>query len=176
MTGLREVGPVELRRWLETGTARLVDVREPDEHRRGRIARAELMPLAALDPGRLDTLPGVRLVVHCDGGARSREAVQRLQAAGVAEVWHLAGGLQAWKRAGLPIVADSAAPLPIMRQVQIVAGSLILLGFLLGLLLAPVWHLLSVAVGAGLIMAGTTGRCGMARLLGRLPYNRRAAV
>jgi hypothetical protein len=65
--------------------------------------------------------------------------------------------------------------LPIMRQVQIVAGSLIVLGFLLGLL-APAWHLLSGLVGAGLIFAGLSGRCGMASLLARLPYNRRGAT
>jgi hypothetical protein len=61
-----------------------------------------------------------------------------------------------------------------MRQVQIAAGALVLLGLLLALLLSPWFALLSAAVGAGLIFAGLSGFCGLAELLQRLPYNRRA--
>jgi hypothetical protein len=59
-----------------------------------------------------------------------------------------------------------------MRQVQIAAGSLVVLGQLLAWLVTPAFGLLSAFVGAGLIVAGVTGYCGMANLLGRLPYNR----
>jgi rhodanese-related sulfurtransferase len=172
--GLCSVAAGELKRWLEQGGTTLIDVRGADEHARERIAGAEPMPLATLDPSRLLARPG-RVVLHCQSGARSRQAGEAVLAAGGTEVWHLAGGLQAWKRAGLPVEGDAGAPLPIMRQVQIVAGSLIVLGFLLGLL-APAWHLLSGLVGAGLIFAGLSGRCGMASLLARLPYNRRGAT
>ena len=84
----------------------------------------------------------------------------------------LDGGLEAWKRAGLPVIEDRSAPLPLMRQVQIVAGSLVLLGVVLGFLLGPAWFGLAGFVGAGLVFAGVTGFCGMARLLARLPWNR----
>ncbi|MCB1994218.1 MAG: DUF2892 domain-containing protein, partial [Geminicoccaceae bacterium] len=93
------------------------------------------------------------------------------EAAG-AEVWLLAGGLQAWKRAGLEVERGTNAPLPLMRQVQIVAGGLALLGFILGVLVSPWWHALSGFVGAGLLVAGVTGRCGMANLLQVMPWNR----
>jgi hypothetical protein len=62
------------------------------------------------------------------------------------------------------------------RQVQIAAGSLILLGVLLGAGVAPQSYLLSGLVGAGLILAGLSGWCGMARLLEIMPWNRRGAV
>ena len=63
-----------------------------------------------------------------------------------------------------------------MRQVQIAAGTLILIGALLGTFVAPAWFGLSAFVGAGLLFAGISGFCGMARLLMLAPWNRRAAL
>lgn len=84
----------------------------------------------------------------------------------------LEGGLANWKRAGLPTVQDKAQPRPLMQQVQIVAGSLVLLGVVLGYLLNPAFFLLSGFVGAGLLFAGLSGWCGMALLLAKMPWNR----
>jgi rhodanese-related sulfurtransferase len=64
------------------------------------------------------------------------------------------------------------APLPLMRQVQITAGSLVLLGLILSNVVAPAWILLSWFVGAGLVFAGVSGFCGMARLLALMPWNK----
>ena len=61
-----------------------------------------------------------------------------------------------------------------MRQVQIAAGSLVLAGVLLGAFVAPGFYALSGFVGAGLLFAGVSGFCGMARLLAVMPWNRRA--
>ena len=94
-------------------------MREPDEHARERIAGARLAPLSRFDPEGLAAEPGKFLVFHCNSGNRT---TQRLLRAGEREVYQLAGGLQAWKRAGLPVIGDRKAPLPIMRQVQITAG------------------------------------------------------
>ena len=63
-----------------------------------------------------------------------------------------------------------------MRQVQIAAGILILVGIVLGFVWSPVLFGLSAFVGAGLVVAGTTGWCGMALMLRSLPWNRRASV
>jgi rhodanese-related sulfurtransferase len=60
-----------------------------------------------------------------------------------------------------------------MRQVQIVAGSLVLTGTLLGVFVAPGFLFLSGFVGAGLMFAGISNTCMMAELLGKLPYNQR---
>jgi hypothetical protein len=79
--------------------------------------------------------------------------------------------LQAWKAAGLPVEADRSAP-DIMRQVQTIAGGLILFGVLAGWLVSPWFYLINTAVGAGLLTAGLTGFCGMARLLAKMPWNR----
>jgi rhodanese-related sulfurtransferase len=164
-----------LESWLDRNEAVLVDVREPGEHARERIAGAISAPLSRLAA---DPLPepahqcGTRkLVLHCASGARSAQAMQILRARGL-EVLHLTGGIAAWKQAGLPVVADQSAPLPIMRQVQIVAGSLALTGVVLGFSVHAAFFILSGIVGAGLLLAGVTGTCMMANLLLKLPYNR----
>ena len=164
------VEPRTLQTWLADGAAVLIDVREPDEHARERIAGARLMPLSRFEPAGLAD-PGKILVFHCNSGNRTTQAAEQLRRAGKGEVYQLAGGLQAWRRAGLPVVVDRKAPLPLMRQVQIGAGSLVLLGSLLALL-SPWLIALPAFVGAGLLVAGITGFCGMARLLAYMPWNR----
>lgn len=175
----RQVDPRTLKRWLDAGRAVLIDVREPDEYAREHIPGARLVPLSRFDPAELPREPGRAVVLQCRSGNRSREAAELAAARGGApgeEVYDLKGGILGWERAGLPVERRPGAPLPIMRQVQIAAGSLVLLGLLLAWLASPWFALLSALVGAGLVFAGVTGTCGMASLLGRLPYNRRAAA
>jgi len=59
-----------------------------------------------------------------------------------------------------------------MRQVQIVAGGLVLIGVVLSQIVGPGWIWLSGFVGAGLMFAGISGFCGMARLLAVMPWNK----
>jgi len=59
-----------------------------------------------------------------------------------------------------------------MRQVQIIGGTLVLTSGLLGWLVAPEFLALGTFVGAGMMHAGITGSCAMARLLAPLPWNR----
>lgn len=61
-----------------------------------------------------------------------------------------------------------------MRQVQIAAGGLTLLGVILDYTIHGGFFLISGFVGAGLMLAGMTGFCGMARLLEKMPWNTRA--
>ena len=76
------------------------------------------------------------------------------------------------KRAFRVAAVDRRQPIELMRQVQIVAGSLVLLGVALGISVAPAFLALSAFVGAGLAFAGISGWCGMARLLAIMPWNR----
>jgi rhodanese-related sulfurtransferase len=111
-------------------------------------------------------------VFHCKSGMRTQANAARLIAKGFREAYFLDGGIEAWKAAGLPVHSNRKAPLEIMRQVQIAAGALILLGVILGALINPAFFLLSGFVGAGLLFAGVTGWCGMALLLKTMPWNR----
>jgi rhodanese-related sulfurtransferase len=177
----RSVDATTLRAWLQSGQAVLVDVREPFEHASERIGGARHVPLAQLEPDALKAEHvtehmGERLVFHCRSGARSGKALERcegaLRAAGI-EVYHLRGGIEAWKAAGQPVEHDARAPkLDVMRQVQIVAGSLVAGGVVLGWAVTPWLLVLPLLVGCGLVFAGVSGWCGMARLLGTMPWNR----
>ena len=97
-----EVGPIEARRLLSSGALAL-DVRERDEYAVGHVVGARLLPLGQLT-GKLAVLPRDRtIVVICRSGRRSGEAVAAMQAAGLAKTVNLAGGMIAWRRAGLPV-------------------------------------------------------------------------
>ncbi len=116
------------------------------------------------------------VIFHCRSGNRTAANAKRLAATVPgAKVYLLDGGLEAWRDAGLPTLKDARQPIEIMRQVQIGAGSLVALGAALGFLVHPGFHWLSGAVGAGLVFAGATGFCGMARLLAYAPWNRETA-
>jgi rhodanese-related sulfurtransferase len=169
MTALKTLTPAEARRLVEGG-ARLVDIRNPDEFARARLPGAENRPVDSLTPVEGDQ----PVIFLCRSGMRTQANADKL-AACCAEGYLLEGGLEGWRKAGLPVEEDRKAPLEIMRQVQITAGSLVLLGVLLGWLLSPAWFGLAAFVGAGLVFAGTTGWCGMANLLALMPWNRRAA-
>lgn len=174
---IRGVEAAVLRGWIDRGEAVLVDVREPGEHAAERIAGSRLVPLSELDPRDVPQPEGRKLVLYCRSGNRSSQAGRRLLAAGFTEVHQLRGGLLAWREAGCALEADSARRrLPdLMRQVQMTAGSLVLLGTVLGAAVSPWFLLLSGFVGGGLLFAGATGTCGMALLLARMPWNRTGA-
>lgn len=95
-----------------------------------------------------------------------------LAACAAGPAYALEGGLQAWKKAALPVELNARQPIALQRQVHIAAGSFVLLGAVLGATVSPWFHLLPAFVGSGLIFAGASGICGMARLLMRMPWNR----
>jgi rhodanese-related sulfurtransferase len=170
---LTTINATEAKRLLDEGAV-LVDVREPDEHARERIPGAHLLPLSRLDEADLAVLQGKPVLFHCRSGARTRAHAGRLagKTAGSCEAYVIEGGLDAWKRAGLPVASDRTQPIELQRQVQIGAGALALVGTLLGVLGSPWLLAVPAMVGAGLLTAGLTGYCGLARLLVHLPWNR----
>lgn len=174
---LKTITPEDAARMLRDDGATLVDVREPDEHARQRIPGARNLPLSALEEAELALHQGRPVLFHCRSGARTAGHAARLAAkAGTVEAYVVEGGIEAWKRAGLPVAEDRRQPLELMRQVQIAAGGMVLLGVLLGALVAPGFFALSGFVGAGLVFAGVSGTCGLARLLRLMPWNRAAAA
>jgi hydroxyacylglutathione hydrolase len=87
----------------------LIDVRSDVEWEVGHIEQATHMFLGQL-PSFLERLPrDEKIVVQCQGGARSAIGVSVLQAAGFKDVVNLSGGFNAWKAAGLPSVVSEPA-------------------------------------------------------------------
>ncbi len=170
-----QISPEEAKRRVEAG-ALLIDIREAGEHARLHIPGAYHVALSRFEPGLLAGASGKTVIFHCRSGARTQSHAARLAAGAGAtcKVYLLDGGIEAWRRAGLPVVADAKQPIELQRQVQIAAGGLALLGTLLGLLLSPWFLALPLAVGVGALVAGITGSCGLAKLLARAPWNRAA--
>ncbi|MBL9068186.1 MAG: rhodanese family protein [Sphingopyxis sp.] len=173
---LTSLAPAEVRARMTGRGAVLVDIREADEFARSHIAGAVSQPLSGWEQAHLAIDPAADVIFTCRSGMRTAGACDRLAARVTGEAFVLAGGLDGWRRAGFPVATDRSAPLEIMRQVQIAAGALILIGALLGTLVAPAWYGLSAFVGAGLLFAGLSGFCGMARLLMLAPWNRHRAA
>lgn len=152
----------------------VIDVREPEEYAREHIRGSRNIPLSKLESSDLSNEKSRPVLFHCKLGSRTRMANDILAASGFETIYCLDGGIEQWKRCGLPIEKNASAPIEIMRQVQIVVGSMVLLGVLLGYFLGPGWLFLSGFAGCGLVFAGLSGSCAMARLLGCAPWNRRS--
>ena len=148
----------------------LLDVRSPLEFEGERIEGARLIPLDELD-ARQDEIPGqAEVVVVCRTGVRATIAAEVLARAGHrARV--LDGGMNAWRRARLPM-REGRRRLPVDRQVQLIAGLMVLAGVALGTLVNPWFLAIAAFFGAGLTFAGATGTCGLALLLMKMPWNR----
>ncbi|MEA5418600.1 rhodanese-like domain-containing protein [Spirulina sp. CCNP1310] len=170
-TEIQAIAPKTLKQWLEQGQVTLVDVREPSEYAGERIPGAHRVSLSSFDPAQIPTEADKTLILYCESGSRSSQAARRMIIAGYESVIHLEGGMNAWKQAGFLTQVNKNAPISIMRQVQIIAGTLILTGTLLGAFVNPAFLFLSGFVGAGLTFAGVSGTCAMAMLLAKLPYN-----
>ena len=88
---------------VRDGRAVLVDVREAWESNQMRIPGALLIPLGEI-PDRLAEIPEDRDVyLHCRLGGRSTKAAEFLREHGRARAFNIAGGIDAWKEAGLPV-------------------------------------------------------------------------
>jgi rhodanese-related sulfurtransferase len=99
---VRDLTPEEVAHGLQEGRVVLVDVREPNETALERFPDAVLVPLSAFDPADIPDPAGREVVFACRSGRRSVTASLAAQEQGFAYGSHLAGGILAWKAAGLP--------------------------------------------------------------------------
>jgi len=114
---------------------------------------------------------GQPVYLLCGTGKRAVSAIEKLTGGVANPLLVVEGGIQALKQAGCSVSQGKGTVIPLERQVRIAAGSLVLLGVLLGAFLNPGFYALSAFVGAGLIFAGITDTCAMGMLLARMPWN-----
>jgi len=154
----------------------LLDVRTPAEYGEAHIPGSHLIPLHEFDSAKAAALKGEggALCLVCRSGNRARQAAEKLVGpVGAENLVILEGGIGAWDSAGLPLNRGKSV-LSLERQVRIAAGTLVLLGTILGFALHPGFFGLCAFVGAGLVFAGLTDWCGMGMLLARMPWNNRS--
>jgi rhodanese-related sulfurtransferase len=146
----------------------------PSEYASAHVPGATLVPLNEL---KIEAFleqhkPGTPIFVLCQAGARAAKAIEQFERAGCGDCVLVEGGTQAWIDAGLPVHRGASNVLPIMRQVQIVVGSISASGAFLAIAVNPWFAVLPLFLGCGLLFAGITGACGMALMLAKMPWNR----
>ena len=99
---VHDLTPEEVSKGMADGRYLLVDVREPNEVAVDAYPGAVVVPLSSFDPHAIPDPKGKQVVFACRSGKRSVTASLAAQAAGLAYDKHLAGGMLAWKGAGLP--------------------------------------------------------------------------
>jgi len=150
----------------------LLDVRSPDEFQSCHFPGALNVPLDQIETGAHQEIPRNQPVyIMCQSGLRSERAVRILSSQNYSNLVCIQGGISECSK--VPNLLNVRRhTLPLMRQVQIVAGSLVVLGIFLSQWVHPAFLALSFFVGAGLTFAGVSGFCGMALLLEKMPWNR----
>ncbi len=170
------IAPGELHRALTAGApAQLLDVRTPAEFAAAHVRGAKLIPLDDLDPAAFARRRGAEespVYVLCQSGGRARKAIERLERAGVRGCVLVEGGIQGWMDAGLPVERGQSRVLPLMRQVQITVGFISAAGAVLALASDPLFAIIPLVMGCGLLFAGLSGLCGLALVLAKMPWNR----
>lgn len=170
---MKNIDSSTLKKWLESGEAVLVDVREPAENQANKINGSHLLPLGQVSKKSLPKHDGKKLVIHCHSGKRSQSACAKLLAEDAnLEIYNLEGGISAWNAAGNEVKSSGKFFLSLDRQVQLVIGVSVLVGSLLGYFVDPKFFILSGFFGAGLCFAAISGFCGLALLIAKMPWNK----
>jgi rhodanese-related sulfurtransferase len=171
------IGATELQQAMtKDRRIRLLDVRMPGEFEGGHIAGSYNVPLSTLGEHAAElTSVGDPVVLVCRGGNRARQAEQVLRSSGMTRLHVLEGGVAAWQEQGYDLRRTGRERWALDRQVRLVAGLIVLTGVLLSVFVSPGFVWLAGFMGAGLTFSAVADWCGLALLLGRLPYNRGAS-
>jgi rhodanese-related sulfurtransferase len=102
---VREVSVDEARRQLESGKAKLIDVREESEWEAGHARGALHLGKGVIERDIEERVPDKKteLILYCGGGFRSALATDNIQKMGYTNVRSMAGGWRAWQAAGAPV-------------------------------------------------------------------------
>lgn len=158
----------------------ILDVREREEYEAEHIPGSVLCPLSQihiLAPGLLKNIDADEVVVMCRTGNRAAMAIRELRKLDEKRKFVCyEGGILSWKISGKEVTGTGGI-FPIMRQVQILASTMIFIAFLASYYFQNnSFVYLALFVGFGLAMAGWTGFCPAAKLLQMMPWNRRVST
>lgn len=170
---IKQISVKEIDEMLKNGDGcQVIDVRESAEFETEKIRQAKLVPLSNFErqTGEIEHSQPVYLM--CRSGNRAKQAAEKLVKRGFTDVHVVEGGMQAWSKAGLPVVKGKSKIWSLERQVRFAAGLLVLIGVVLAFAVHPFFALLSGFIGAGLVLAAATDTCGMAMMLAKMPWNK----
>ncbi len=172
MSGIDKISPKKADNLVKEGKGLFIDVRTVGEVLAEQVPGSIFLPFDLVSKERLADLGGQGKlpILVCRSGRRAQQAAEALVQE-LGDVAVLQGGVVQWKKDGLLLTEDQRV-IPLERQVFVGAGSMLLLFNLLGLAVSPVFFALVFMVASGMIFAGITGSCGMARLLVMMPWNK----
>lgn len=156
----------------------IIDVREADEFALQHIKDSINVPLSRFSlvaPGVLNQLTDRKIVFMCRSGARATQATEQAKMLGFNAEHDYSvyqGGIVRWAKEGNPVQQGGKAPLPLIRQVQIVMGVLFAIFSLLAGFVDPMYAVVTLLLAGGLLMAGVTGNCMLANTIANMPWNK----
>jgi molybdopterin/thiamine biosynthesis adenylyltransferase/rhodanese-related sulfurtransferase len=106
---VEEIEAFEAAQEIEGGDVVLIDTREPHEYQEAHLENGKLVPPGLLRDEIATAAPdkSARTIIYCRSGNRSYKAAEQLQGLGYDDVASMAGGILAWQKQGLPVVAAS---------------------------------------------------------------------
>lgn len=157
----------------------VLDVRTAAEHAAMELkAKHMLEPLGSFDAAAFIAKNNIGaeqpVYVLCRSGKRAAIAAASLAAAGHANTHVIEGGILACEAAGIPV--KNGEVISLERQVRIAAGLMVAAGSIAAIFVSPLWAVVPAFVGAGLVFAGVTDRCGLALALTAMPWNKAKAA
>lgn len=105
LSPMKEIGTLGATQLINGGNALILDLREAKDYDSGRLPNARHVPMSQLGARAAELARDASrpVIAYCDTGQRSRGAGATLHKAGFKEIYHLTGGIRAWKAAGLPV-------------------------------------------------------------------------
>lgn len=169
---IKKIDASTLKKWMDTGEAVVLDVREPAEHRSQKIQGSHNISHAMVTKDKLPFEEGKKLVLHCHSGRRSTVACENLLKSNPElELYELEGGITSWVANSYNTESTGKSIIPVDRQVQVTIGFLIILFSLLTFFVNKSFVFFVLAFGCGLLFAGLSGTCMLALLLAKMPWN-----
>ncbi|GJL64792.1 MAG: sulfurtransferase [Nitrospirales bacterium] len=153
----------------------IVDVRTPGEFEEVHIPGSRNIPLTDLKsalPELVETAKNHELILACRTQNRVKLAYGQLVTHGISNCRILEGGVTQWIAEGKPVVRGKRG-FSLEQQVRLSAGTVIVGGVVLSVLVSSWFLLIPAAAGIGLIHAGWTDSCLMGTMLATLPFNRK---
>ncbi|WP_371193927.1 rhodanese-like domain-containing protein [Glaciecola sp. SC05] len=169
----KEVTAQQAKQILEAENAILIDVREPAEHASKHIPQSLLHPVGKISDADIKDKQQT-LMIYCQKGMRGKKACEKLTSENAElKVFNIIGGIEAWESAGLTTQSTGAKLMPLDRQVQVSIGVLLVVFSLLSLFVSNSFGWATAFIGVGLFIAGSTGFCGLGRIIAMMPWNQR---
>lgn len=174
---IQTIPPSTLKSWLDDKETILIDVREFLEYKIEHIKEAVIIHLSQITPEKISSSKddNKKIVIYCESGKRGEKAFNSLCDGNVdveRDIWCLEGGIDAWKKEGLPTELSSRKILSLERQFQLTLGCLLIIFSCFGFLVDSNFFFADIIIGCGLIFAGLSGYCGLKRIISLMPWNR----